>query len=74
MRERIEAVLAAIRPGLQRDGSDVELVGVSDDGVVTLRAIGWCGGCPVSLMTLRTGIENTLRERLPEVARVVTIR
>jgi Fe-S cluster biogenesis protein NfuA len=74
MRDQVEAVLADIRPCLQRDGGDVELVGVSDDGVVTLRALGWCAGCPVSLMTLRAGIENTLRERLPAVARVVTVR
>ncbi len=74
MREQIEAVLQTIRAALRRDGGDVELVAVSDDGVVTLRAIGSCAHCPISLMTVRAGIESTLRERVPQISRVVTVR
>jgi len=74
MREQIEAVLAAIRPALLRDGGDVQLVDVSDDGVVKLRACGSCAHCPISLMTVRAGIEKALRERLPSILRVITVR
>lgn len=74
MREAIEAVLDAIRPGLERDGGGVEVVDVSEAGVVTLRALGGCFCCPVSLMTLRAGVENTLRERVPAVSKVVFVR
>jgi Fe-S cluster biogenesis protein NfuA len=55
MRLQIEAALEKIRPSLQRDGGDIELVGVSEDGVVTVRLTGACGGCPMSQMTLRHG-------------------
>jgi Fe-S cluster biogenesis protein NfuA len=73
MRDQIEAVLAAIRPGLQEDGGDVELVDVSDDGVVKVRAVGSCR-CPVSMMTLAQGIENALRERIPQILKVLAVR
>jgi Fe-S cluster biogenesis protein NfuA len=70
MRDKVEAVLAEVRPSLQADGGDVELVDVSD-GVVKLRLTGACSGCPMSTMTLRDGIERILKEKVPEVKSVV---
>jgi Fe-S cluster biogenesis protein NfuA len=70
MRLQIEAALEKIRPSLQRDGGDIELVGVSEDGVVTVRLTGACGGCPMSQMTLRHGVERLLREHVPGISRV----
>ncbi len=72
MREKVEAVLSQIKPVLQADGGDVELVEVSD-GVVKLRLTGACAGCPMSTMTLRMGIERVLKEQLPEVKEVVAV-
>ena len=72
MRENIEAALDAIRPALQADGGDVELVDVSE-GVVKLKLQGACAGCPMSTMTLRNGIERILKERVPEVKEVIAI-
>jgi Fe-S cluster biogenesis protein NfuA len=70
MRSQIEAALEKIRPSLQRDGGDIELVGVSEDGVVTVRLTGACGGCPMSQMTLRHGVERLLREHVDGISRV----
>ena len=70
MRDKVEAVLAEVRPSLQADGGDVELVDVSD-GVVKLRLTGACSGCPMSTMTLQNGIERILKEKVPEVKSVV---
>lgn len=67
MRERIEEALAKIRPSLQADGGDVELVDVTSDGVVKVRLTGACGGCPMAQMTLKSGIEKILKESVPEV-------
>jgi Fe-S cluster biogenesis protein NfuA len=72
MREKVEAVLAQIRPALRADGGDVELVGV-DDGVVKVTLKGACAGCPVAEMTLKQGIERLLREQIPEVKEVVAV-
>lgn len=72
MRDKVEAILNQIRPGLQADGGDVQLVDVSD-GVVTLRLTGACSGCPMVTITLRHGIEQVLREQVPEVKEVVAI-
>ena len=72
MEERVEAVLEEIRPALQADGGDVELVGVTE-GVVKVRLKGACSGCPMSTMTLKQGIERLLKERLPEVKEVVAV-
>jgi Fe-S cluster biogenesis protein NfuA len=69
MREKIEAALAKIRPALQADGGDVELVDVND-GVVKVRLTGACGTCPMSTMTLRAGVERILKEEVPEVKEV----
>jgi len=72
MNEKVEAVLNEIRPSLQADGGDVELVGVND-GMVSLRLTGACAGCPMSTMTLKMGIERILKEKLPEVKEVVSV-
>jgi len=72
MREKVEIALSQIRPALQADGGDVELVDVSE-GVVKLRLKGACAGCPVSTMTLKQGIERVLKEQVPEVKEVVAV-
>jgi Fe-S cluster biogenesis protein NfuA len=69
MREKVEAALEKIRPALQADGGDVELVDVID-GVVKVRLTGACAGCPMSTMTLKTGVERILKEEIPEVKEV----
>jgi Fe-S cluster biogenesis protein NfuA len=71
-RENVQTVIEEIRPGLQADGGDVELVDVKD-GVVSVRLTGACGGCPMSTMTLKMGIERLLKQRLPEVTEVVNV-
>jgi len=70
MREKIEAALNKIRPALQADGGDVELVDVTKDGVVKVRLVGACAGCPMSTMTLAFGIERELKKQVPSVKRV----
>lgn len=72
MRDKVEAALAQIRPALQADGGDVELVDVTD-GVVKLRLTGACSGCPMSTMTLKMGIEKVLKQQIPEVKEVVAV-
>lgn len=67
MQEKVETALEKIRPSLQADGGDVELVEVTDDGVVKVRLTGACGGCPMAQMTLKAGIEKALKEDVPEV-------
>jgi len=69
MKEKVEAVLKDIRPMLQRDGGDVELVDIQG-GIVKVRLQGACAGCPMSQMTLKNGIERILKERIPEVTAV----
>jgi Fe-S cluster biogenesis protein NfuA len=73
MRERVEAVMNEIRPMLQADGGDVELVDVTEEGVVKVRLTGACGGCPMSQITLSSGIERRLKEAIPEVQRVESV-
>lgn len=70
MRERVEKELETIRPILQADGGDIELVNVTDDGIVQVRLTGACGSCPMSTITLKQGVERTLKERIPEVKSV----
>ena len=69
MKEKVEAALNEIRPMLQRDGGDVELVAI-EGSVVKVRLQGACAGCPMSQMTLRNGIERVLKERIPEITAV----
>ena len=70
-KDDVQAVLDLIRPSLQADGGDVSLVDVADDGTVTVQLEGACKGCPMSQMTLANGVERILKERIPEVTRVV---
>lgn len=71
--EKVKKVIDEIRPQLQADGGDVELVDVTDDGVVKVSLVGACAGCPMSTITLSMGIENTLKERIPEVEKVEAV-
>nr|WP_264844785.1 NifU family protein [Caldinitratiruptor microaerophilus] len=74
MRERIERALEAVRPALKVDGGNVELLEYNPEtGVVRLRLIGSCGDCPMSMMTLKMGIERAVRQSVPEVKQVVAI-
>ncbi len=72
MREDVQTALEKIRPALQADGGDVELVDV-EDGIVSVRLTGACGGCPMSTLTLKMGIERVLREQVPDVREVVSV-
>jgi len=72
MKEKVQEALNKIRPALQADGGDCELIDVSDDGVVRVRLTGACNGCPMATMTLKMGIEKTLKTEVPEVKEVVT--
>ncbi len=73
MRDRVEAAINEIRPALQMDGGDCQLVDVTEDGIVKLRLTGACAGCPMSQMTLKMGIEQTLKEKIPEVQSVEAV-
>lgn len=73
LRQRVEEVLGAIRPMLQADGGDVELVEVGEDGIVKVRLKGACGGCPMSRITLKRGIEARVKKAVPEVTSVEAV-
>jgi len=73
MREAIQNALNTVRPQLQADGGDCELIDVTDDGTVKVRLTGACGGCPMSQMTLKMGIERVLRERVPGIKAVESV-
>ncbi len=70
MKEQVEKVLGEIRPSLEADGGNVELVDVSEDGIVKVRLTGACGTCPMSTFTLKMAIEKTLKDRIPAVKSV----
>jgi len=72
MRELVEKALERIRPALNADGGDVELVDIQD-GIVKVRLVGACGGCPMSQMTLKMGIERILKKEVPEVKEVIAL-
>ena len=72
MKEKIQMAIDRVRPALQADGGDVELVEVKD-GVVSVRLTGACGGCPMASMTLKDGIERVIREEVPEVKEVIAV-
>lgn len=74
MIEQVKSVLETIRPALQADGGDVELVEVTEDGIVRVKLVGACGHCPMSTMTLKMGIERTLKEKIPGVKEVEQVR
>lgn len=70
MKEKVEKVLGEIRPSLEADGGNVELVEVTDEGIVKVKLTGACGTCPMSTLTLKMAIEKTLKDRIPEVRAV----
>ena len=72
MKDKVEKVLEEVRPALQADGGDVELVDI-EDGVVKVRLQGACAGCPMSQLTLQMGIEKKMKEEIPEVTKVVAV-
>ncbi|HEX2924406.1 MAG TPA: NifU family protein [Chloroflexota bacterium] len=72
MEEKVAKALESIRPGLQMDGGDIELVGV-ENGVVKVRLVGACAGCPMSMMTLQMGVERAIKKEVPEVVRVEAV-
>ena len=73
MKEKVEQALDKIRPMLMTDGGNVDLVEVTDDGIVRLKLTGTCGCCPMSQMTLKMGIEKLLKEDIPEIKEVIAI-
>lgn len=73
MKEDVEKVLEEVRTFLKADGGDVELVDVSAEGVVKVRLMGACGGCPMSTLTLKNGIERIIKKEIPQVAEVVAV-
>jgi Fe-S cluster biogenesis protein NfuA len=74
IRQKVQNVIDLIRPAVQADGGDIELVDVTRNGVVQIRFHGACHGCPSSHMTLQMGIERNLRERIPEVTQVIPVQ
>lgn len=73
LKERVDNALDTIRPYLKTDGGDVKILDVTDQGVVTLELIGSCGSCPMSAMTLKAGIEESIRKAVPEITEVQAI-
>ncbi|GHT91113.1 NifU family protein [Spirochaetia bacterium] len=73
LEEQVKEALDNVRPSLQMDGGDVEFVSLADDGTVSVKLTGACGGCPMAQMTLKMGIENHLREKVPQVTSVVSV-
>lgn len=73
LEQRVREALQIVRPYLQADGGDVELVQVTKDGIVEVRLTGACGTCPMSQMTLRAGIERALMRYIPEIRRVEAV-
>ncbi len=73
LKDKVEVALAQVRPMLQRDGGDVELVEVGEDGIVKVRLQGACQGCPMAQMTLQMGIERVLKEMVPDIKSVQAV-
>ncbi|HQN71385.1 MAG TPA: NifU family protein [Smithella sp.] len=73
MKEDVQKAIDTIRPSLQADGGDVELVDVSDDGTVKVRLTGACHGCPMAQMTLKMGIEKVIKKQVPGVKEIVAV-
>ncbi len=72
MQDKVEEVLDKVRPVLERDGGNVELIGV-ENGTVKVKLVGACAGCPLSQLTLKNGIERILKQEIPEVKEVVSV-
>ena len=73
MKEKVQKIIDEIRPALQADGGNIELIDVGEDGVVKVRLMGACGSCPMSQLTLKRGVEARLKAKIPEVKEVVSI-
>ena len=73
MRERVQEAIDKIRPALQRDGGDVILVDVTEDGIVKVELTGACKGCPMSQVTLKEGIEKFVKNEIPEIVSVESV-
>ncbi len=73
MKEKVQKVIDEIRPALQADGGNIELVEVQEDGVVKVRLLGACGSCPMSQLTLKRGVEARLKAQIPEVKEVIAV-
>ena len=73
LKEKVEAALQKVRPSLQHDGGDVELIDIGDDGIVKVKLTGACGSCPMSQMTLKMGIEKILKQNVPEIKSVESV-
>ena len=74
LKDTVEKALSKIRPYLQADGGDVELVEVTEEGVVKVKLKGACGSCPMAQMTLKLGIEKYLKREVPEVTEVIAVQ
>ncbi|MCX5826463.1 MAG: NifU family protein [Deltaproteobacteria bacterium] len=72
MKEKVQKAIDKIRPNLQADGGDVQLIDVTDDGIVKVKLLGACHGCPMAQMTLKNGIESFLKKEIPEVREVIS--
>jgi Fe-S cluster biogenesis protein NfuA len=73
LKEKIEKALESIRPHLQADGGNIELIDVSDDGIVKVKLTGACGSCPMATMTMQYGVSNALKKAVPEVKEVLSV-
>ena len=73
MKDKVQEAINIVRPNLQADGGDVELVDVSEDGVVKVKLTGACHGCPMSQMTLKNGIEKIIKQQVPGIKEVVSV-
>jgi Fe-S cluster biogenesis protein NfuA len=72
MKEKVQKAIDKIRPNLQADGGDIQLIDVTEDGIVKVKLLGACQGCPMSQMTLKNGIEQFLKKEIPEVREVIS--
>jgi len=73
MKDKVRSAIERVRPNLQADGGDVELVDVSDEGIVKVKLLGACHGCPMSQMTLKMGIQKYLQKEVPGIKEVVSV-
>jgi Fe-S cluster biogenesis protein NfuA len=73
-KKRVQEVLDMVRPSLQADGGDCELVNIREDNVIEVRLQGACGSCPMATLTLKAGIERVLKDEIPEVKEVIQVR
>ena len=73
LNDKVQRAIQDVRPSLQADGGDIELVSVSEDGIVSVKLTGACDSCPMSTMTLKMGVENYLKKTIPEVKEVVQV-